>query len=254
MKITVKKTKTQKSHGSGCLICGAELVYGAAVRRVCAMCGGEFDAEAECAGAVRHFVCDACHSRGAVGVIEAVCRATASTDAWTIAAQLLRSPAVAMHGPEHHLVTGAALLAAYCNATGSRDRLDAWLATVLRRGAQVPGGTCGHWGACGAAIGAGIFLAAVTESTPMTRLGSWKSRPDLDAYALGNRLSARCLAAVGAVGGPRCCKRSVGLVIRESVAFLREEVGVVLPESEIACEFSARNRDCKGERCDFYAE
>ena len=254
MKITIKKPrKTNKDRpDAGCLVCGAELVYGAAARRVCAICSGEFDAEARCEN--DHFVCDACHSRGAADVIAAICRATTSTDAWTIATELMRSPAVAMFGPEHHVLVGAALLAAYCNATSSGDKLADWLATVLRRGAQVPGGTCGHWGACGAAISAGIFLSTVTESSPMTRRGSWKARPQLDAYALCNRLTARCLAAVGDVGGPRCCKRSVGLVVRESVAFLREELGVELPQPRIVCEFAGSGAGCLGAACVFARE
>ena len=249
MRAAVKKIKNH--HSEGCLICSTALEYIAAQHLVCDVCGNEFDAESRCKNG--HFVCDACHARGAASIIEAVCRSSTSTDAWAIALELMHSPAVAMHGPEHHVLAGAALLAAYCNATGERDKLAARLAVMLRRGAQLPGGTCGHWGACGAALSAGVFLAAVTEATPLSRRGTWATNPSADAWALGNTLTARCLAAVAQSGGPRCCKRSVGLVIREAVAFLREELDVSLALSAQTCEFSARNRECHGAQCAFFA-
>ena len=34
------------------------------------------------------------------------------------------------------------------------------LDTVLRRGGKVPGGWCGYYGACGAAVGVGVAVSA----------------------------------------------------------------------------------------------
>ena len=51
-----------------------------------------------------------------------------------------------MHGPEHHVMVGSALLAAYKNAGGEIDLPEALL-EMMNRGKAVPGGVCGFWGA-----------------------------------------------------------------------------------------------------------
>ncbi|MDR3209374.1 MAG: DUF5714 domain-containing protein, partial [Oscillospiraceae bacterium] len=121
--------------------------------------------------------------------------------------------------------------------------LDKLLDLIERRGGKVPGGTCGFWGACGAGLGAGIFLSVVTSSSPLSEAN----------HGLCNRLTARCLAAIGELGGPRCCKRNLGLALRETVAFTRENLGVEMTPPSIVCEFHARNAECIGARCPFRA-
>ncbi len=44
---------------------------------------------------------------------------------------------------------------------------DAALSEICKRAKQVPGGTCGYWGVCGAAAGAGIFMSVMTGSSPL---------------------------------------------------------------------------------------
>ena len=68
-----------------------------------------------------------------------------------------------MHGPEHHVMVGAALLTAYKNAGGNIELKDA-LIEMMHRGKAVPGGACGFWGACGAGISAGMFGACEKKS------------------------------------------------------------------------------------------
>ena len=101
-----------------------------------------------------------------------------------------------MHGPEHHVMVGAALLTAYRNAGGTLD-LEKALQEIYSRGKAVPGGACGFWGACGAGISAGQFLAIVTQSTPLAK----------EPWGLSNQMTARALERIGQMGGPRCCKR-----------------------------------------------
>lgn len=72
-----------------------------------------------------------------------------------------------MHGPEHHVMVGSALLTAYKNAGGEIDLVKA-LSEMQARGKKVPGGACGFWGACGAGVSAGMFVSIVTGSTPLT--------------------------------------------------------------------------------------
>ncbi|MDR3148720.1 MAG: DUF5714 domain-containing protein [Oscillospiraceae bacterium] len=220
----------------GCLICGAPIRYHKSSRKLkCSVCGAVHETETACARG--HFVCDTCHSGGAVALARAVCMRADSTDPWEIALEIIRTPAVQMHGPEHHVIVGFALAAAYCNYKNKRSYLPKLLEVIEKRGIRIPGGTCGYWGACGAALGAGVFLSSVLGSTPLKGGG------------LCNRLTARCLNAIADVSDIRCCKRNLGIAVRETTLFLREQGLADLPAPNIICEFSPRNRECIGSAC-----
>lgn len=226
---------------NACLICGAPLVYLPEEKPMeCAGCGRTFSSNAMCESG--HFICDDCHRAPALLVIRQRCLASRETDPVVLAQQLMEEPTVHMHGPEHHVLVGAALLTAYYNVTG-KPGLAAALEKMQQRGKQVPGGTCGFWGCCGAAVSAGIFAAIVLESTPLSE----------ESWGLANRLTGRCLEAIGKVGGPRCCKRDSLLSILTAVRFCREELGVELPRpARTVCGFSHKNRECLETRCPFY--
>ena len=223
-----------------CLVCDAELVYYTEPRKMtCMLCGREFDSNVECANG--HFICDECHSRNAVDFTLAYCANTKSRNPIEIIQYIMNQPSVHMHGPEHHVMVGASLLAAYHNCGGDID-LDKALPEMKRRGSQVPGGACGFWGCCGAGVSAGMFVSIITKSTPLTA----------EPWGLSNLMTSRCLAAIGAEGGPRCCKRDSFIAIREAVAFVNEHFGIQmeLPD-KIQCTFSPLNSQCKGADCPF---
>jgi hypothetical protein len=230
-----------EEHRSGCLTCGAELVYLAAAERMrCALCGAPAESAARCSAG--HFVCDACHSGSAKDVIERACLAAEGDDPLAIARALMRHPKLKLHGPEHHFLVPAALLAAHANARGDRAGLPGLLAEARRRSDAVPGGFCGFQGACGAGIGAGIYASLATGATPLTR----------EPWALANAATARALDVLAKVGGPRCCKRTTGLVLLAMVRFARERLGVPLASSSAPCEFADANAECIEGRCPFY--
>ena len=137
-------------------------------------------------------------------------------------------------------MVGAALLIAYRNAGGTLD-IQAALGEMYRRGKAVPGGSCGFWGACGAGISAGQFLAIVTHSTPLAT----------EPWGLSNRMTAAALGAIGKVGGPRCCKRDSWLSILEAVDFVREHLGIEMDRTIPVCSHSQKNNQCIGKRCPF---
>ena len=118
------------------------------------------------------------------------------------------------------------------------------LEEMARRGGQVPGGICGFWGCCGAAVSCGIFVSILTGSTPL-KTEEWR---------LSNQMTAAALEAIGALGGPRCCKRDSFTAVRTAVPFVRERFGVELelPET-IRCGFSPLNAECLHERCPYNA-
>lgn len=228
-------------HRAGCLVCGAALEYfEAATDMSCATCGVVLASTARCTAG--HFVCDACHSGSAKDVIERFCAETASTDPLEISRALMRHPKVKMHGPEHHFLVPAALLAAHANARGEPGEKPRLLAEARRRSEPVAGGFCGFQGACGAAIGAGIYVSIASGATPLTR----------EPWALANAATSKALGVLASVGGPRCCKRTTWLVLLSAIRFAREHLGVALTGRGARCEHSALNRECIEARCPFY--
>ena len=230
----------QKKIGA-CLVCGEPLVYYETAREMtCVYCGRPFPSNAACEAG--HFVCDACHSRKAVENILAYCGTCESRDPIAIARALMADPFVHMHGPEHHVLVGAALLTAWHNSSGQGD-FPAALAELARRGEQVPGGACGFWGCCGAAVSAGIFFSVAAGATPLAG----------ESWGLANRATAAALQAIGDIGGPRCCKRDSFTAILQAAELCRRELGVDMEIPErVVCGFFPQNRECLGSRCPYH--
>jgi len=226
-----------------CLICGKPLVYFENARMLkCAVCGGSFPSYASCEDG--HFVCDACHAESGVRAIMEFCAKTDSSDPIAIMQQLMETPFIYMHGPEHHIMVGAALMAAYRNSGGELD-LAASLAEMESRGRQYPGGSCGFWGCCGAAVSTGMFISILLGATPLSGK-SWR-------YA--NEMTSRALAQIAELGGPRCCKRNSFTAAKTAVEFVAErlDVQMSLPE-RITCNFFSENRECLKKHCPYFPE
>ncbi len=148
-----------------CLICGAPLEYlETDVQMQCEICRKKELAKTRCVNG--HYVCSDCHMQGLDSIVELCLRETAC-DPIAIVERMMALPSCHMHGPEHHVMVGAALLTAYHNAGGDIALSDA-LMEMLRRGKSVPGGACGFWGACGAGISTGMFVSIISRSTPLT--------------------------------------------------------------------------------------
>ncbi|MBE6989195.1 MAG: SAM-dependent methyltransferase [Ruminococcaceae bacterium] len=221
-----------------CLICGAPLVYlDREEPMVCAVCGRELRSRSRCVRG--HYVCDECHTRGMDAAV-GLCLAETSRDPVAILERLMSQPFCHMHGPEHHVLVGAALLTA-CHNTGGLPELEEALREMHQRGSQVPGGACGFWGACGAGISAGTAVAILSGSTPLAER----------AFGLANRMTAAALECIGAVGGPRCCKRDSYLSLLAAVDFIRAHFGLPLERTEPVCSRCAQNAQCIGRRCPF---
>ncbi len=222
-----------------CLICKAPLEYLLQEEIMeCSLCHKKFSSNTRCVKG--HYVCDECHSQGLDAVI-GLCLAETSKDPFEILEKLMALPACHMHGPEHHILVGSSLLTAFNNAGGNID-LQAALTEMQNRGRKVPGGICGMWGSCGAAVSSGIFVSIVTGSTPLAE----------EAYGLANTMTSRSLAKIGAVGGPRCCKRNSCLAIGAAVEFVREKLGVSMDSHPVRCTHMSKNNQCIGPRCPFF--
>ncbi len=150
---------------------------------------------------------------------------------------------IRMHGPEHHfLVPGVLLGVALANNGLGVDAIRQRLREARERALQVPGGFCGSHGACGAGVGAGIFFSILTGATPLSE----------DEWKWSQAATARSLAAMARIGGPRCCKRSTYLALRASILLARRLRVADFPyPPRIVCGFSGMNEECIGASCPF---
>ena len=99
-----------------CIICKAPLEYlEEDVLMECVICHKKIKSKARCVKG--HYVCDECHTSGVDSVI-GVCMEETSKNPFVIMEKLMDLPFCHMHGPEHHVMVGSALITAYCNAGG----------------------------------------------------------------------------------------------------------------------------------------
>jgi len=223
-----------------CLICGASLEYLENDEPMeCAICHKKENSKTRCVNG--HYVCNECHMQGLDSIME-VCMNETSSNPVAIIEKMMQMPFCHMHGPEHHVMVGAALLTACRNAGGDFDLRSA-LIEMMNRGKRVPGGACGFWGACGAGVSSGMFISILSKSSPLS----------VEPFSLSHKMTARSLNRIGEIGGPRCCKRDSFLSILEAVDFVKEHFGIGMEKPEIRCRYSPQNSQCIRKRCPFYA-
>lgn len=224
--------------GEECLICKAPLEYlKEDIEMECELCHKKEMSKTRCQNG--HYVCNACHMQG-IDSLMGMCLQEMSGNPIEILNKMMTMPFCHMHGPEHHIIVGSALLTAYKNSGGDIELKKA-LIEMQSRGKQVPGGTCGFWGACGAAISSGIFISIITGSTPL-KVKEW---------GLSNLMTAKSLGEIGRIGGPRCCKRNSFLAMTSAIEFVKENLGIVMESSSIKCTHSSSNNQCIKQRCPF---
>jgi hypothetical protein len=146
-----------------------------------------------------------------------------------------------VHGVWHHALVGEILLTCLRNA--GHPITDDLIEEVIDRGRQIPGGSCGFIGTCGALTSAASAYAILLGSTPVAT----DRREKLLAF------SAKLAARLAQIGGSRCCKQSSYAaleVARDAFA----ELGFELPKEpfEGRCPFVAANDTCDGDDCVYF--
>ena len=144
--------------------------------------------------------------------ILAMCLEEKSTNPIELFQKIANREFVRIHGPEHHILDGAALLTAFYNAGGMVD-LPQSLEELMRRGLQMPGATCGQWGVCGAVSSMGAALSIIDGTGPLSADASWGKHMEF---------TSKALSSLSKVGGPRCCKRDAYLSFQNAIKFINE--------------------------------
>ena len=163
-----------------------------------------------------------------------------------IAFEMMEHPDFPMHDYSHHYLVPAVLLTAFRKKEAvSSEHFTEELQTIKKRAQSVLPAYCGTHGACGAAVGVGIFFSVITKTTPLSK----------ETWSLCNRATAEALKEMADIGGPRCCKRNAFVALKYAVKTVRQEFGFDLscPE-ETECTFSKYNLECLKEDCPFYKE
>ncbi|CAK8711426.1 Radical SAM superfamily enzyme, MoaA/NifB/PqqE/SkfB family [Candidatus Electrothrix laxa] len=230
-------------HLSGCTVCGEELVYqvGNGTEANCSFCGRLTVTYCTCTDG--HYVCDSCHQQEGLEVIRSVCLNSREKDMIALMGRIRNHPAVPMHGPEHHALVPGVILAAYRNNGGaiSQDII----ATGIDRGSNVPGGACGFWGCCGAAIGAGIAASLIFEATPL------KAEERQHSLAF----TAALLKEIARMNAGRCCQRETWLTLVHASRLSEDFFDIALPaETTLHCNQYEQNRECIRKRCPLWEE
>lgn len=146
-----------------------------------------------------------------------------------------------MHGPAHHMLVAAVLVTAAINRGLSlpTDAID----LALRRSAELPGGSCGNWGCCGAAVAAGIAVSILLRATPLS--GASRSR--------AQAVTALALKRIAELPAARCCLRESYLAME--VALASDAYPPGSPEVEArtpSCRQHGENPDCFGTGCPYH--
>ena len=102
-----------------CLICKAPLEYlQEDVEMECELCHKKEKSKTRCING--HYVCNECHMQG-IDCLVGLCLSETSKDPAVILNKMMEQPFCHMHGPEHHIMVGMALLTAYKNSGGELE-------------------------------------------------------------------------------------------------------------------------------------
>lgn len=132
----------------------------------CAICRENFTDTTACVSG--HYVCNDCLEHPGTAVIRSICTSTKSKNSVSIAVIMMNSPAVYMHGADHHVIVAAALFAAYKNCGGNSLDLNNVVDESIKRESGLPYGICASSGTSGGAVSAEIFHSIIAKTEPLS--------------------------------------------------------------------------------------
>lgn len=228
----------------GCILCGEELKYYQDEKELnCVYCGEKFKSNVTCME--NHYVCDGCHGRESIDYVYKYALRSLEENPINMFNDIIKSPVINLHGPEHHVIVPIVLLSAYYNKIKKIDIKEEKLKIAYNRGKKVPGGICGNYGACGSALGVGIFFSIIQETTPLS----------IETWGTANSWTGEILMELGSLGGPRCCKRNGYLSIIKAIEIVNNNFDMNWVETieKPICFVKKKNiKTCLKSKCPFF--
>ncbi|OCC16131.1 SAM-dependent methyltransferase [Dissulfuribacter thermophilus] len=234
------KERIRPKQPSGCLLCGAPIVYlDTPVKLECDICGTVFKTQTRCIKG--HFCCDSCHVEEPLEVIRELAINTTETDMISLMKRIRTNPRFPMHGPEHHAMVPGIILATYKNLGG--DIGDEKILAAIEKGSKVPGGACGFMGSCGAAIGVGVAFSVLLDSSPLSPR----------ARSIVQKIVGEVLLKIGERVASRCCQRESYIALKEAKRFSEKYLDInLVADHDLICTQYDRNRECIKRACCLY--
>lgn len=227
------------------MACGSPLSYLEKAEDLeCDYCGQTGQGYIKCPNG--HYVCESCHNRGALKMIEDIIFSSASTDPFEIAGDAMSLPGLPMLGCEHAYIAGGVLMAALKNM-GIKGVADEGIKEVFNRTKrQAHGGYCGLTGVCGIAPAIGACVAVLTGS----RCGKdEEQRLTMEAVTRVSR-------AITDLTGPSCCKAYTWASLSVATDYLKERFGINLSgDRNIICKDSVKHpHGCRETKCPYFSD
>lgn len=158
---------------------------------------------------------------------------------------LMHLEGLPMHCPVHHYIMPALFLTAVRKKQGHQvEVLERDLVETEKRARNILPGFCGFYGACGAAVGLGVFFSMITDATPYSPGNPW---------AWANKATGQALLDISEMGGPRCCKRTSYRAFQTGLSQIENNLGISfnVPQ-KIICTQHELNAECLRLACPYY--
>lgn len=246
-KITVKPAELQLSglkQTEHCMVCGKELAYHDKAQELkCMYCGKMEQGHIVCPRG--HYICDSCHNRDAMKMIEEIAHTAKSKDPVEIADLMMNHPGLPMLGCQHAFIAGGSLMAAIKNEGTRKISRDDIEEVFKRTEKQAHGGYCGLTGTCGIAPAIGACFSVLTGS---------KCGTD-EAQRITMEAVTRVSRTITDLTGPSCCKAYVWSALDVATGYLRERLGITLPQSgqKSVCSYTNKHpHGCREEKCPYF--
>lgn len=225
------------------MVCGSSLEYlDQTIEMTCTCCQKTDHGHIRCPNG--HYLCDACHNKDSLNVIEEIALGTKLKDPVEIAEVMMSHPGLPMLGCNHAYIAAGALMAAIRNE-GSRKITPEHIKEVfIRTGKQAHGGYCGLTGVCGIVPAIGACFAILTGS---------KCGKD-EEQRITMEAVTRVSRAITELTGPSCCKAYVRTSLETAGDYLEERFGIPLPMIKgTICNHSHRHpHGCREVKCPYF--
>ncbi|MCD6585893.1 MAG: methyltransferase domain-containing protein [Desulfobacteraceae bacterium] len=224
---------------AGCMVCGSPLTYlENNQQKKCAFCGIAKTANAVCENG--HFVCDDCHSSSAIDIVRLICLNTDETDMIDLFNMIRCHPSIPLHGPEYHFIVPGVIVATYRNLGGKVSDTD--IQTAIDRGKTIPGGVCGFWGGCGAALGTGTAFAVLLKGNPI------KARE----RKIVQQITGIIINKINKLEAARCCQRESWTALKMAAELSKQYLEIPLrADGATHCTQQSKNKECMGKGCPY---